>query len=57
VIIPEGNRKDTIDIPSEIKKKLKFRFFGDVMMAIKFALDKKDGESVGSKRKSARCSA
>ncbi len=40
VIVPEENRKDTFDIPPEIKRKLKFKFFSDVMAAVKFALDK-----------------
>jgi len=40
VILPEGNRKDTTDIPPEIRKQLKFKFFTDVLAAIKFALDK-----------------
>lgn len=40
VILPEDNRKDTFDIPPEIKKKLRFRFFRDVSPAVKFALDK-----------------
>ena len=39
VILPEENRKDTSDIPSEIKKKVKFKFFTDVLSAIRFALE------------------
>lgn len=39
VILPEENRKDTTEIPPEIKKKLKFKFFTDVLSAIRFALD------------------
>lgn len=40
VILPEENRKDITQIPPEIKKKLKFKFFTDVLPAIRFALDK-----------------
>ena len=40
LILPEGNRKDTIEIPPEIKKKVKIKYFSDVLSAIKFALDK-----------------
>ena len=52
VILPEGNRKDTTDIPPEIRKQLKFKYFTDVMAAIKFALDKpvkKASERPGAK--------
>ena len=40
VILPEENRKDIIEVAPEIKKKLKFKFFADVLPAIRFALDK-----------------
>jgi len=40
VIVPEENRKDTEEIPTEIKKKLKIRFFSDVLSATRYALDK-----------------
>jgi ATP-dependent Lon protease len=40
VILPEGNRKDTTDIPPEIRKQLRFKYFTDVLAAVKFALDK-----------------
>ncbi|MCP4683823.1 MAG: endopeptidase La [bacterium] len=52
VILPEGNRKDTTDIPPEIRKQLKFKFFTDVLAAIKFALDKpvaKSSKKTGAK--------
>jgi len=44
VILPEDNRKDTGDIPAEIKKKIKMKFFSDALQAIKFALDKPSKE-------------
>jgi ATP-dependent Lon protease len=40
VILPEENRKDIAQIPPEIRKKLRFKFFTDVLPAIRFALDK-----------------
>jgi len=49
VILPEENRKDIQDIPAEIKKKLKFKFFSDVLPAIRFALDRTNGHSAASK--------
>jgi ATP-dependent Lon protease len=60
VILPEENRKDMVEIPSEIKKSIKFKFFSDLLPAVKFALDKpgvehKDGCKTpgpkGAKRK------
>ena len=53
VILPEENRRGLVEIPSEIRKKLKFKFFTDVMQAIKFALDKPDN-SGGRPRKKRR---
>ncbi|MDD5426713.1 MAG: endopeptidase La [candidate division Zixibacteria bacterium] len=44
VILPEDNRKDLSDIPSEIKKKLKIKFFSDALQAVKFALDVSPGD-------------
>ena len=49
VILPEENRKDIQDIPAEIKKKLKFKFFSDVLPAIRFALDKAADRSDATK--------
>ena len=43
VILPEENRKDTAEIPSEIRKKVKFKFFTDVLSAIRFALEPPGG--------------
>jgi ATP-dependent Lon protease len=40
VILPEENRKDIVEIAPEIRKKLKFKFFSEVLPAIRFALDK-----------------
>ncbi|MDZ4722604.1 MAG: endopeptidase La [candidate division Zixibacteria bacterium] len=39
IILPAENRKDTVELPAEIKKKIKIKFFSDVLPAIKFALD------------------
>ncbi|MBD3403946.1 endopeptidase La, partial [candidate division GN15 bacterium] len=40
VILPKENRKDITELPKEVRKKLKIKFFSDVLSAIKFALDK-----------------
>ena len=51
VILPEENRKDTSEIPTEIKKKVKFKFFTDVLSAIRFALEPSGNN--GRKKKTA----
>jgi len=56
VILPADNRKDVVDIPPEIRKKLKRKFFADVLPAIKFALDSgSDKKSTRGKRKANSC--
>ncbi len=45
VILPEENRKDSIDLPKEIKQNIKLKFFSDALAAVKFALDKPGVES------------
>ncbi len=57
VILPEENRKDIVDVPAEIKKKLKLRFFTDVLSAVKFALDKPGAATSESRRKGKSCKA
>ncbi|MBN1213443.1 MAG: endopeptidase La [candidate division Zixibacteria bacterium] len=52
VILPEDNRKDVGDIPAEIKKKVKMKFFSDALLAVKFALDKPSTEKSGKEIKS-----
>ena len=39
VILPEENRKDAVELPAEIKKNIKLKYFSEVLPAIKFALD------------------
>lgn len=41
VILPEENRKDAVDLPQEIKKNIKLKFFSNVLPAVKFALEPK----------------
>ncbi|KAA3635684.1 MAG: endopeptidase La [Calditrichaeota bacterium] len=41
VILPEENKKDAIDLPAEIKKNVKLKFFAHVLPAVKFALEAK----------------
>jgi ATP-dependent Lon protease len=43
VLMPEDNRKDMAEIPPEIRRDVKTKFFSDMMSAIRFALDKPDG--------------
>ncbi|NOY89155.1 MAG: endopeptidase La [FCB group bacterium] len=42
VILPEENRKDTVELPSEIKKNVKLKFFAEVLPAVKYALESKN---------------
>ncbi len=39
VILPEENRKDTLELPAEIKKSIKLKFFSDALEAVTFALN------------------
>jgi len=41
VILPAENKKDMAEVPSEIKKGVKFKFVSDVGDVLKFALDNK----------------
>ena len=40
VLLPEENRKDSSELPDEIKKGIKLKFFAEALPAIKFALEK-----------------
>jgi len=39
VLLPEDNRKDTTELPPEIKKGIKLKFFSEALAAVKFALE------------------
>lgn len=39
VMLPEDNRKDVVELPPEIKKNVKLKFFSDALLAVKFALE------------------
>lgn len=55
VIAPEQNRKDLVDIPKDVRSKLKVVFFNDMMAAIHYSLDKINGNrkpAANSKKKS-----
>lgn len=54
VILPEENRKDITQIPPEIRKKLSFKFFRDVLTAIRFALDKTTETAKPKKRRNSK---
>lgn len=53
VILPEENRKDTVELPAEIKKAIKLRFFSEALPAVKFALDNPIRAKKGRKTTSA----
>jgi ATP-dependent Lon protease len=54
VILPEENRKDIADLPTEIKKNVKLRFFKEALPAVKFALDKVNTTKKTTRRKTSR---
>ena len=41
VLLPEDNRKDAQELPPEIKKGIKLKFFSELFPAVKYALSKK----------------
>ncbi len=45
VILPEDNRKDTEELPSEIKKSIAFKFFDEILPVIKYVLDRSSQKS------------
>lgn len=51
VILPRENHKDTIELPPEIKKGIKLKFFSDSLAAIKFALETAPKTRSDQKRK------
>jgi ATP-dependent Lon protease len=53
VILPEENRKDTVELPSEIKKGIKLKFFSEALAATKFALEIIPKSSSSRQRKKA----
>jgi ATP-dependent Lon protease len=40
IILPKGNKKDMDDVPSEVKKSIKFVFVEDMREVLKLALTK-----------------
>ncbi len=48
VLLPEDNRKDITEVPPEIKKAIKFKFFSNTLKAIKYALDKPGAKATGN---------
>ena len=58
VILPKENQKDTVDLPKEIKKNVKLKFFSDALTAVKFALDSHgaDGGKINCEKKGERTS-
>jgi ATP-dependent Lon protease len=55
VIVPEENRKDLPEIPKEIRDKLKVVFFNEMSAAIRYSLDKINGNrKPAAKKKTTR---
>jgi ATP-dependent Lon protease len=54
VILPEENRKDTVELPAEIKKHIKLKFFSDALAAVKFALDAPKKSKTARSKKAAK---
>ncbi len=55
VILPEENRKDAVELPPEIKKNVKLKFFSEVLPAVKFALNGPGERSKSKGKKPAKC--
>jgi len=53
VILPEENRKDCSELPSEIKKGIKLKFFAEALPAIKFALESNSNSKATAKKRTA----
>ncbi|MFH1374008.1 MAG: endopeptidase La [bacterium] len=54
VILPQDNRKDTRELPPEIRKGLKLKFFSQTLAAVKYALEsapRKESERPRRKKK------
>ena len=51
LILPKENQKDLVEIPDEIKRKIKFIFVDAMDQVLELALDKKKGKNTGKKRK------
>lgn len=54
VLLPEENRKDTIDLPEEVKANLTLKFFSDVLSAVKYAIDQEIAPPVPKKSATGR---
>jgi len=54
VILPAKNKSDLEKVPDEIKAKIKFHFFSDILSAAKFAVGGDIGSHVVKKRKSGK---
>ncbi|MDH4157345.1 MAG: endopeptidase La [candidate division Zixibacteria bacterium] len=55
VILPEENRKDATELPPEIKKGIKLKYFSEALPAVKFALNGPSAtRQAGSRRTAAK---
>jgi ATP-dependent Lon protease len=51
LILPKENQKDLVEIPDEIKKKIKFIFVNTMDQVLELALDQKKRKSKGKRKK------
>ncbi|MEA2031050.1 MAG: endopeptidase La [candidate division Zixibacteria bacterium] len=54
VMLPEDNRKDTKELPAEIKKSIKLKFFSELLPSVKFALSRTESKNSDKNKSSAR---
>ena len=54
VILPEDNRKDASELPKELKKSIKLKYFSEVLPAINYALEKNAAKLPGRKKQSGK---
>ncbi len=54
VILPQENKKDTVDVPKEIKSQLSLKFFGEVLPAVKYALAETRSGRANNRRPAAK---
>jgi len=54
VILPEQNRKDAVDLPPEIRKSVKLKFFSEALPAVRFALENNTAPNSAKRGKNSR---
>ncbi|MGH8015156.1 MAG: endopeptidase La [Candidatus Zixiibacteriota bacterium] len=54
VVLPEDNRKDTFELPPEIKKTVTLKFFDEMLPVIKYVLNGSSSKKTSSKKNKTR---